>query len=125
MNVDEYQDTTLETAIYPGRGTGSRDAILYAAVGMVGEAGEALEVIKKLLRGDFDPAPQSELRPDQAHTSYAFRERLKAELGDVAWYWNRLADELGYHSSDILADNLEKLRDRTARGVVQGSGNDR
>lgn len=128
MDIDDYAATTLKTAIYPGSGTGSRDAVEYTVIGMAGESGEALEMIKKLKRGDFGP----ELLPSQSlhgegQGSYAeeFIGPLRKELGDVVWYWARACQELGFEPSDILCDNLNKLKDRQERDVIQGSGNNR
>lgn len=128
MDIDDYAATTLKTAIYPGSGTGSREAVEYTIIGLAGESGEALEMIKKLKRGDFGPELLPSQSPDgegQGSYSQDFAEPLRKELGDIAWYWARACQELGVDPSDVLADNLNKLKDRQERGVIQGSGNSR
>lgn len=50
---------------------------------------------------------------------------MSSEIGDVLWYAARLADELGLSLSQIAEDNMDKLLDRKARGVISGSGDNR
>lgn len=108
MNIDAYQASTANTAIYPNAGEGSAQALAYVALGLCGEAGEVAEKIKKLLRdGNFN------------------QEDVLKELGDVEWYWVRMCEELGVMASDILIKNQQKLADRKFRGVISGSGDNR
>jgi NTP pyrophosphatase (non-canonical NTP hydrolase) len=79
-------------------------------LGLVGEAGEFAEKIKKKYR--FTP-----LLPDP--------KELAKELGDVLWYLCRLADLQGYSMTQIMALNVEKLESRRARGKLQGEGDNR
>jgi NTP pyrophosphatase (non-canonical NTP hydrolase) len=84
-------------------------------MGLCGEAGEVAEKIKKLHRdsswGTIDRG--------------AFRELLKKELGDVAWYLSQLARDFDIKLSDVLSCNLVKLEDRRQRNVLSGSGDSR
>lgn len=105
-----YQVATRETAVYPHSDTGDPEALSYCALGLVGEAGEVANKVKKILR-DGDTAE--------------LRTAIRGELGDVLWYAARLADELGVSLTTVAADNLDKLRDRKARGVLGGSGDNR
>jgi NTP pyrophosphatase (non-canonical NTP hydrolase) len=50
---------------------------------------------------------------------------LALELGDVLWYVSVLAGELGFDLQEVAKMNLQKLRDRRERGVLQGSGDNR
>ena len=74
--------------------------VLYAAIGICGEAGEASELIKK----------------------YAFHghtidtEHLARELGDVLWYVSYMAHLFGYPLGKIMAMNQEKLAKRYPDG---------
>ena len=69
-------------------------------MGLNGEAGEAIDILKKhLFQGhDLD------------------REHLAKELGDVAWYLAISADALGYSLEQILQMNIDKLRARYPDG---------
>jgi NTP pyrophosphatase (non-canonical NTP hydrolase) len=104
ISMDEYQQEALLTAIYPkDRG------LEYLALKLCGEAGEVAEKIGKSIR---DNKPLDD------------RDMAK-ELGDVLWYVANLAQYLGYDLSEIAEMNLTKLKDRQARGVLGGSGDNR
>ena len=104
MTLDDYQSAAILTAIYP-----ERRRVVYPTLGLVGEAGEVAEKIKKSLRGDapFD------------------REAVALELGDVLWYLAALARDLDYTLNEIATMNLEKLASRKARDTLKGSGDSR
>ena len=105
MNFNDYQKRAIKTAIYP---TDYR--MVYPALGLAGESGEVCEKVKKHLRGDDSP----NLRKD-----------IEKELGDVLWYVANLASDLGLDLDDIATKNIDKLRDRERRNVLQGDGDDR
>lgn len=109
MNVDDYQAAALTTAIYPNRGAN----FVYPVLGMVGEAGEVAEKVKKVIRDGNGILTD----PD--------REKIALELSDVAWYVAVLAAELDYNLSEIFQMNLDKLASRAQRGVLSGSGDNR
>jgi NTP pyrophosphatase (non-canonical NTP hydrolase) len=109
LRMNEYQNATVATALYPGAGLGTVDAVVYCALGL-GEAGEVQGKIKKIIRDD-----------NSVITSQK-RGEIAGELGDVLWYAARLAAELGYTLEEIAQGNLDKLEDRRARNVVGGSG---
>lgn len=46
MHANEYQTQALETAIYPNMGAN----FVYPALGLVGEAGEVADKLKKVIR---------------------------------------------------------------------------
>lgn len=74
--------------------------LINGLMGLNGEAGEAIDILKKhLFQGhDLD------------------REHLAKELGDVAWYLAVSADALGYSLEQILQMNIDKLRARYPDG---------
>lgn len=109
MKMNEYQDRTFDTALYPGANMGTLDAVVYCSLGL-GEVGEVQGKVKKIIRDDG-----SELTD-------AHRESIAPELGDALWYLARMAKELGYTLEEIAQMNLDKLASRRARGVVGGSG---
>lgn len=82
----------------------------YFALGLVEESGEAAGKIKKFYRDG---------------RSEASRMALAYELGDALWYLTRSANIAGFSLYDIMGLNLQKLRDRKARGVQRGSGDSR
>ena len=109
MDLNHYQTTALETAIYPNHGQN----FTYPVLGLLGEAGEVADKLKKVIRdGDgllTDPV----------------RDAVAKELGDVLWYLAVLSYELDYDLNTIAQNNLDKLASRKARGVISGSGDNR
>lgn len=84
---------------------------MYLALGLVGEAGEVAEKVKKWAR---NRTPDIKLKED-----------LLYELGDVLWYMARLASTFGLSLNEIAAANLAKLADRRERGVIASEGDHR
>ena len=118
---DRYQEFTRTTAIYPGNGTGSPEALTYCILGLGGESGELQEKFKKLIRGGgFNALVQLARAADSTD-----QRALAKEAGDVIWYVARLLDELGMKFSEVMRTNVDKLSSRKTRGVLHGSGDDR
>lgn len=109
---EDYEFVARGTAIYPGAGTGSGEALAYLGLGL-GEAGEVQGKIKKVLRDDGGV-----LTADA-------RDAIAAELGDLLWYVSNLATEIGVPLGLIAGRNIAKLSSRAARGALQGSGDNR
>ena len=97
MTVNEYQRlamTTLNPAL------DKRDILINSVMGLCGESGEAIDIVKKHL-----------------HQGHGLdKKHLAAELGDIAWYLAEAATALDMELEDILADNIEKLRRRYPDG---------
>lgn len=109
-----YQSNATRTAVYPGSGdVTSSEGLSYATLGLVGEAGEIANKVKKIIRDN-----------DGVITDMA-REDIAAELGDVLWYVSALATQLGATLGGVAAQNLSKLRSRQERGKLSGSGDNR
>lgn len=113
MNFNEYQDEAWALAQYPQSGAN----IIYPALGLAGEAGEAVDKIKKIWRNQGVSSGKL----------YSFIQALELakELGDVLWYIGAIGKELGYSLEDIATLNLNKLHDRTNRNVIKGEGDNR
>lgn len=75
---------------------GPRDRLLLGALGLGGEAGEVIDLIKKHV---FHGKPM-----DEAH--------MKLELGDVLWYIQLLCTWYGWSLSQVMEANVEKLKAR-------------
>jgi NTP pyrophosphatase (non-canonical NTP hydrolase) len=107
-SIKQYSEEAISTAIY-GKGS----AIIYPTLGIAGEAGEIAEKVKKTLRdknGEFT----DEIKHD-----------IALEIGDVMWYCNALARDIGYSLEEILDLNIIKLLSRRDRGVISGNGDNR
>ena len=106
MDINEYQQKALKTAIFP-----KEYAIIYPALGLAGEAGEVADKVKKIFR--------------DRNTSDQMKRDIAAEIGDCLWYCAVLANDLGFDLAQIADSNLSKLADRQQRGVLHGSGDKR
>ena len=109
MNFNTYQKKARETAQYPNLGQNN----IYPTLGLVGEAGEVAEKVKKVLRdkdGIFDEES---------------KKAIKKELGDVLWYLSNLCTEFNFTLEEVALKNLEKLKLRASKGNISGSGDDR
>jgi len=109
MTFREYQLKAKESARFPEK----ENNFIYAALALMGEAGEVSEKIKKIWR---DKNKQVDAED---------REEIKKELGDVLWYLSQLAEQLGIDFDDVAQTNLEKTQSRLARDVISGSGDNR
>jgi NTP pyrophosphatase (non-canonical NTP hydrolase) len=107
VTLNDYQKQALTTAQDEGV------EVMHRILGLVGEAGEVAERIKKIYRdhnGDFNQLD---------------KQSLNKELGDVLWYIATLADYLGISLEDIAQTNVKHLQRRQKHGLIQGSGSDR
>lgn len=109
MTFDDYQLKSKRTAIYPQIGQN----FIYPTLGLVGEAGEVAEKVKKIIRDN-----NGQFTPDIV-------EEIKKELGDVLWYLSQLCSEFKVSFSDVAQNNLDKLASRELRKKLHGSGDNR
>jgi len=109
MNFDDYQKKSRRTAIYPNQGKN----FIYPTLGLVGEAGEVAEKIKKVLRDKNNKFDQET------------KDKISKEMGDVLWYLTQLATELNLSLDEIANDNIKKLMSRKKRGVLHGDNDER
>lgn len=109
MTFREYQIKASETARFP-----DKDLIfIYTALGLVGEAGEVAEKIKKIWRDKNKQINDND------------REEIKKEMGDVLWYLSQLSENLGINFDDVAQANINKTQSRLARNLINGSGDNR
>ena len=97
MKANEYQKEALRT-LNPE--LQKKDVLINGVMGLCGEAGEAIDLVKKHLA--------------QGHE--LDKEKLARELGDVAWYLAETAHAIGYDLETILQMNIDKLRARYPEG---------
>ncbi len=97
MTINEYQELAMST-LNPD--LSERDVLINGVMGLCGEAGEAIDIVKRYLA--------------QGHE--LDKEHLAKELGDIAWYLAETATVLGYSLEDILQMNIDKLKKRYPDG---------
>ena len=96
MTGNEFQKCALRTA---GEHTGI-DLLLNGVMGLAGEAGECVDLVKKMLFQGHD----------------LDRQRLAKELGDVAWYLAITAQAIERPLDEIFQGNIDKLIERYPDG---------
>jgi len=89
--------------------TEGKERLVENVLGLVGEAGEVAEKVKKMIRDGTKVVPMD----------------LIKELGDVVFYCTALANHVGYDLTTVLEINLVKLNGRVKRGTIKGSGDNR
>jgi len=77
--------------------------LLTGLIGLTSEAGEAQEIMKKVL---FQGKPYTE----------ETRQHLIKELGDVIWYWTNVCNALQIDPNEVIAGNVAKLEARYPGG---------
>lgn len=97
MNVNDYQKEAMKT-LNPE--LNKKDILINSVMGLCGESGEAIDIVKKwLMQGhDLD------------------KDHLIKELGDIAWYLAEAATALDIPLDVILQGNLDKLHKRYPDG---------
>lgn len=104
MKFSEYQTASARTL---NTGLPQADALANYALGLAGEAGEAVELVKKHLY----------------HGKPLDLDAVKKELGDSLWYIAALASTLGLDMGEIAESNISKLVQRYPDKFVHGGGN--
>ena len=82
-----------------------KDALINGVMGLCGESGEAIDIVKKWLM--------------QGHE--LDKKHLVRELGDVAWYLAEAATALDVPLEAVFQGNLDKLRRRFPNGFDTGA----
>lgn len=95
-----FADYEAERLAARGERLTERDTLSLGALGLVGEAGEVSEHIKKHL----------------FHGRELDRAKVVSELGDVLWYIMYLANAVGASLEDVAHANNTKLRARYPNG---------
>jgi NTP pyrophosphatase (non-canonical NTP hydrolase) len=119
VTLDDYHKAAVATAVYPefkldkGDHLHQAGQILYPVLGLVGEAGEVAEKVKKIIRDKG-----SEISNED-------RAEIIKELGDVLWYITSIASKLNVGLDTVAQTNIDKLYSRMGRGKLQGSGDNR
>lgn len=113
MKFDEYQEKAKKYDFFEATEDLKAVGFIEKILGLSGEAGEAADKIKKILR-DKDGVVSDE-----------DRELIVKELGDTLWYLAAIARYLGVPLSRVASGNIEKLESRYQRNKLHGEGDER
>lgn len=97
MEANEFQKAVLRTA---NTNLSQKDAITNAAMGIAGEAGEYVDLLKKSLYHGHD----------------LDKQKAKKELGDISFYVAWAAYCHGFELNDVFSTVIEKLKIRYPNG---------
>ena len=101
----KYPDFVAKLAQRSGIDLNFHDALDLGALGLAGEAGEVVDIIKKILFHDKEPDFNN----------------LMLELGDVIWYVQHLCNILGFTLEDVIEANIKKLSARYPNKVFDST----
>lgn len=116
LTFSEYSKLARATNVCPDAGVSTEHTLdgnfiklpVYETMGVAGEAGEALEKVKKGWRdGVFDLVGYVK------------------ELGDTLWYISSSAEKVGFTLEEVAEININKLRSRHERDTIHGEGDNR
>lgn len=97
MKINEYQELALKTL---NKDLDERNILLSGVMGLCGESGEAIDIVKKHIAQGHD----------------LDKDHLINELGDVAWYIAITSYALGVSLEEVLTRNIDKLKKRYPEG---------
>ena len=113
MDFDEYQEKAKKYDFFEATSDLKAVGFTEKVLGLVGEAGETADKIKKLLR-DKD-----------GEVSDVDKELVIKELGDTMWYIASISRYLETPLSEVARGNLDKLESRWQRNKLHGEGDER
>lgn len=129
MNLEDYLKFAKTTAVYPQivcLQNPTEDQIkrcivagvdivniswIYPLIGLLGEAGELANKLKKTIRDDNFLITMQK------------RKEIIDEGGDLEWYKAILLDECRIDPNYVLAYNIAKLKERQKKNTVHDPGN--
>lgn len=103
---NEYQRQAMRTA---NKSLPADEKLLNAVMGMCGEAGEAIDLLKK----------------HRAQGAALDIDRLVKEVGDCLWYIAEFAEASGVSLAEIAQRNIAKLKARYPEGFSEERSNNR
>lgn len=113
MEFDDYQKKAAKYDLAKATTDLKAVGFIEKVLGLVGEAGETADKIKKILRDKDGVVSDDD------------RELVVKELGDTLWYIASIARYLEVPLSEVAAGNIEKLESRYQRNQIHGEGDKR
>lgn len=122
MEFEKYQDEASLTAQYPKIKVHiphvegelvHNTRWIYPLLGLMGEAGELTEKLKKILRNQNGIVRNED------------KEEIGKEIGDILWYLAEISTCLELDLGVLAEQNLKKLQSRVDRDVIKSKGDNR
>ena len=113
MDFDDYQKKAAKYDLSEVTTDLKEVGFIEKVLGLVGEAGETADKIKKILR-DKDGVVSGE-----------DRDLVVKELGDTLWYIASIARYMDVSLSKVASSNIDKLESRYQRNQIHGEGDER
>lgn len=105
MDFAEYAGEVHRTCSVEGQS----ELLTLSALGIAGEAGEVVDLLKKVLY----------------HGHELDKPHLCKEIGDLLWYMTLLCETVGLTLDEVMQANVEKLRQRYPLGFDAERSKDR
>lgn len=121
MTLNEYQRRAMTTRM------DSCDNFAYMFLNLVGEIGEFASKVAKHIRKEKAMVDYNSFITecgDNAMTQQDIAD-LRKEAGDCLWQLAGLCNVMGWTLEDVARENLAKLADLKARGVIDSNGDNR
>jgi len=96
MDMTQYQQQAMKSVAITDKGVA---ALAHRSLGLAGEAGEAANLVKKIIRDK-----SGELTPQDTAI-------IKEKLGDTLYYLAVLSEYLDLDLSEVAKSNLQKSAD--------------
>lgn len=120
MTLNEYQEKAMSTCM------DSCNNWSYMFLNLVGEVGEfASKVAKAIRKKDATILLDGLMTSLKGEDFDSLDEALMKEAGDILWQLSGLCKVMGWELEQIARQNIQKLADRKARGVINGEGDNR
>jgi len=100
MELDEYQKLAERTAKKDFQT--KEEEIMCWGLGVSGEAGDIASCIKKVV----------------FHENSSVKDGIKENIGDMMWYTAMICNYFGWKFSEVLAENIGKLKARYPEGFT-------
>ena len=118
MTLNEYQQRAMTTCLPESRN------FSYMMLNLMSEVGEIAGKVGKAIRKGCALIDNNALITEHGLRQMGDKalEALRSECGDVLWQLAGLCDVMGWDLEAVAQENLQKLADRQARHVIDGSG---
>lgn len=113
MDCDEYQKKSAKYDLAQATTDLKAIGFIEKVLGLVGEAGETADKIKKILRDKNGVVSDED------------KKSIAKELGDTMWYIASIARYMKIPLSEIAQENINKLEGRYKRNKIHGAGDER